>query len=264
MFGGAASPADDCSTPPPQTTPTPTPTPTPTATPTPTPTPTVTTTVTTTATATPTDSDSDKSGVVVVGVTASGSAAGFSYRQVCGHDSVTFTLTDGQSHKTSPVDADTDCTVTQTDGPPGSVDIAVKGSSHKSSVQTNPPQGSGTVPAAATLEFAFTAPAGGVSVGQISPAPLPTVIALPGEAADAFAPPGQVRTPVVAPASPTESAEPSAGASPSPLNSFAPSALATPPSPGVQPEGVAAMSLAGGVVIGAGAAFGRRAVRTGS
>lgn len=195
---------------------------------------------------------------VVVAVSAHGSSAAFSFSQRCGSKNVTFALTDGKSHVTQAVPAGTVCTVTESGGPPGQVNVAVTGSRHASSVQNNPPRGIGTVRAKGTLKFTFTAPTGGVKVGQVTPSALPPVVVLPGKPAKAlsFAATGNGRSPLIAPsASPTVS--PSAPPTEQITLDTEPAALATPPPPGIRSGALAGACAFGLGLIGI-AAFGAR------
>jgi hypothetical protein len=200
---------------------------------------------------------------VVVAVTAHGSNTAFSYTQKCGSDVTEFSLTDGQSHVTKNVPAGTVCTVTQTGGPPGAVDVSVTGSGHASSVQNAPPRGVGSVPSEGTLEFLFAAPTGGVNVGQVSPPAVPNVIVLPGKAAGAVLPgAGSGRAPLVA-----GTASPSVSPDSSPTDvtlDSQTSALAAPPSPGVRPAALGGACVLGLGLLALAALGGRAALRRGN
>lgn len=195
---------------------------------------------------------------VVVTVSAPGSQIAFSYAQLCGSRRTNFTLTNGKSHTTKRVPAATVCTVTQTGGPPGVISVAVTGSAHASSVQNDPPRGTGSVRTRGSLKFTFTAPTGGVKVGQVTPSALPSIVAVPGKPARAFAygATGNGRSPLIAPST-SPPVTPTAPTAEQITLDTQPAALAAPPAPPIRPAALAGVCALGLAVIGI-AAFGAR------
>jgi hypothetical protein len=125
-------------------------------------------------------------------------------------------------------------------------------------VQIQPPRGIGSVPSDGTLEFMFTAPTGGVNVGQVTPEAIPSVIVLPGKAAAALVPgaTGSGRPPLLATGSPSPTSSPSPDGA---AFDSDPSALATPASPGMQPGAIAGAAALGLGALGIATVAGRRA-----